>query len=84
MVAQRLDKCIENLQARVDTLTKQIHSASGKWAPERVGYLENERKFLQESLQHVKKLKVSIFKHNKAQSSILHLMSDNQCLVRLF
>lgn len=56
-VSQRLDHRIENLEARVKALTEQIQVASRRWTPERVGDLENERSFLQESLENVNKTK---------------------------
>lgn len=59
-VSQRLDVRIENLEARVKALTEQIQEAYRRWTPERLGDLENERMFLQESLENIKNLKVSI------------------------
>lgn len=57
-VNQRLADRITSLQARVDATTEKIEAVTGRWPPERVGDLDNERISLQESLEHVQRLKV--------------------------
>ena len=60
MVNQRLADRIKSSKTRVVAVTEQIQAVTGRWPPERVGDLENETSLLQESLEHVKKLKLTI------------------------
>lgn len=86
-VSQRLDHRIENLEARVKALMEQIQVASIRWTPERVGDLENERIFLQESLENVKKLKVSsllLQRHLKWNNQHHFIMMPIECNVLPF
>ena len=59
LVVQRLAERINGLQSRVDAATEKLQVVIGRWPPQRVGDLENERSFLQESLERVKQLQVN-------------------------
>ena len=78
-----LDHHIENLEGRVKTLTEQIQVALRRWTPERVGDLENERNFLQES-ENVKKLKVAYFFRCLKQNNQHHFIMSIEYNMLMF